>query len=294
VTGEGAAVRGTYLGRLHARIRLTGSVLCVGIDPDPYALPDGFARDARGIGAFARMVLEAAAPSAAAIKVNVAFLERWGSAGVRELEALRALVPADLPFIADAKRGDIGSTAAQYASALFDALDADAVTVSPYLGGEAIRPLLERPDRFAYVLCRTSNPGAGELQELMVEEDLQTGAPAESLAHRVARRVATWAVHPGTVGLVVGATAPAELAAVRAIVPGLPFLVPGVGAQGGDLEGALAHGTATAAPGGHVAGGALLVNVSRGIASAAIGAVDPRTAVATAAADWATRLRVLG
>ena len=272
MTGVGAVARGTYLERLDARIRLTGSVLCVGIDPDPDALPEGFTRDARGIGAFARLVLEAAGPSAAAVKVNVAFFERWGSAGIRELEGLRALVPPDLPFIADAKRGDIGSTAEQYASALFDALDADAVTVSPYLGAEAIRPLLDRPDRFAYVLCRTSNPGAGELQELMVEADATSHAPAEPLAHRVARRVAGWEVHHGTVGLVVGATAPVELERVRAIVPGLPFLVPGVGAQGGDADGALTHGPATEPPGGRAAGGALLINVSRGIAGAATGA----------------------
>lgn len=295
MTGAQTERASGYLERLDARITATGSVLCVGIDPDPDGLPEGFSHDARGIGAFARLVLEAAAPSAAAVKVNVAFFERWGSAGVQQLEALRASVPADLPFIADAKRGDIGSTAAQYARALFDALDADAVTVSPYLGGEAIRPLLERGDRFAYILCRTSNPGAGELQELRVEVDAATGAPAEPLAHRVARRVAAgWAVEPGTVGLVVGATAPAELAAVRAVAPGLPFLVPGIGAQGGDLEGALSHGPAAAPPGGNIAGGALLVNVSRGISGAATGAPDPEAAIAASARGWAARLRVLG
>jgi orotidine-5'-phosphate decarboxylase len=294
VTPAGVTPRGGFLDRLGARIRLTGSVLCLGIDPDPDALPDGFSRDATGAGAFARLLLEAAGPSAAAVKVNVAFLERWGSAGSRALEALRRHVPPDLPFIADAKRGDIGSTATQYAHALFDVLDADAVTVSPYLGGEAIRPFLDRPERFAYVLCRTSNPGAGELQELRVEADPAGGAPAEPLAHRVARRVAGWAIHPGTVGLVVGATAPVELEAVRSVAPGLPFLVPGVGAQGGDIEGTLAHGPATVSPGGDIAGGALLVNVSRAIARAAAGPGDPGAAIAAAAAGWATQLRVLG
>jgi orotidine-5'-phosphate decarboxylase len=285
--------RGRYLDRLDARIRSTGSVLCLGIDIEPGALPPGFPADLEGVAAFGRLVLDAAAPFAAAVKVNVAFFERWGSAGVRALETLRAAVPTDVPFIADAKRGDIGSTATQYAHALFDALDADAITVSPYLGGEAIMPLLERPDRFAYVLCRTSNPGAGELQALEVSADPVTGAPAEPLSHRVARRVADW-VAPGTVGLVVGATAPEELAAVRAVVPGLPFLVPGIGAQGGDIDGALTHGMATATPGGDVAGGALLVNVSRGISGAAAGADDPAIAVAEAARTWARRLRVLG
>jgi len=292
VTTSGS--RGRYLDRLGARVLATRSVLCVGIDIEPGALPAGFAPNLEGVATFSRLVLEAAAPHAAAVKVNVAFLERWGSAGVRELERLRALAPPDLPFIADAKRGDIGSTATQYAHALFDALDADAVTLSPYLGGEAIAPLLARPDRFGYVLCRTSNPGAGEFQALEVAADPASGAPAEPLAHRVARRVAAWPVDPGTVGLVVGATAPAEMQAIRELTPGLPFLVPGIGAQGGDLQGTLAHGPATAAPGGGVPGGGLLVNVSRGISGAASGAPDAGTALAEAAQAWAARLRVLG
>lgn len=293
MTGEPPARTG-YLARLGARIRATGSVLCLGIDIEPGGLPAGFAPDLAGVSSFARLVLEAAVPYAAAVKVNVAFYERWGGEGVRALERLRAAVPSDVPFLADAKRGDIGSTAAQYAHALFDALDADAITVSPYLGGEAIAPLLERADRFAYVLCRTSNPGAGELQSLEVAADPSIGAPAEQLAHRVARRVAAWPVHPGTVGLVVGATAPAELAAIRAIVPGLPFLVPGIGAQGGDITGALTHGPATGSPGGEAPGGSLLVNVSRGISGAAASSDDPGAALAEAARTWAARLRVLG
>jgi orotidine-5'-phosphate decarboxylase len=283
-----------YLDRLGARIRSTGTQLCLGIDIEPGALPSGHPADLKGVASFAGLVLEAAGPYAAAVKVNVAFFERWGSEGVRALEALRARVPANLPFIADAKRGDIGSTATQYAHALFDSLGADAVTVSPYLGGEAIVPLLERADRFAYVLCRTSNPGARELQALEVAADPGSGAPAEPLAHRVARRVAHWAAAPGSVGLVVGATAPAELAAVRQVAPGLPFLVPGVGAQGGDVEGTLQHGPATATPGVEVPGGALLVNVSRGISGAATDATDIGEVIARAAREWAARLRVLG
>ena len=148
------------------------------------------------------------------------------------------MVPPDVMFVADAKRGDIGSTAARQAVALYDVLAADAVTVSPYLGEEAIAPLLDRRDRFAYVLCRTSNPGAEELQGLAVAADPAAGAPAEPLWARVARRAAAWG--PGdTVGLVVGATAPTELVTIRALVPGLAFLVPGVGAQGGEVAPAL-------------------------------------------------------
>ena len=205
-----------------------------------------------------------------------------------------AICRADLPVIADAKRGDIGSTAARQAVALFDVLGADAVTVSPYLGAEAIAPLLERSDRFAYVLCRTSNPGAGELQDLALAPDSATGAPAERLHERVARLATGWGPG-GTVGLVVGATAPAELATIRALAAGLPFLVPGVGAQGGAIEPVLEHGPATADPWAAASGGGLLVNVSRGIAGAASEAApgDPFERVAAAAADWAARLPVL-
>ena len=147
------------------------------------------------------------------------------------------------PVVIDAKRGDIGSTAARQAVALYDVLGADAITVSPYLGEEAIAPLLARGDRLAYVLCRTSNPGAPELQSLVVADDEPAGAPPEPLYLRVARRVAAWGPG-GTVGLVVGATAPVELAAIRDVAPGLPFLVPGVGAQGGEIDPVLADGPA--------------------------------------------------
>lgn len=290
-------MRATYLERLAARTTATRSVLCVGLDPEPNALPEGFTTDLAGVEAFARLVLEASLPHATAVKPNLAFFEAHGSAGIAALERLRSLVPAEVLFVADAKRGDIGSTAARQATALYDGLGADAITVSPYLGEEAVRPLIERADRFAYVLCRTSNPGAGELQGLTVAADDDAGYPAEPLYARVARRVATWG--PGaTVGLVVGATAPAELAAVRALVPGLAFLVPGVGAQGGEAAPVLASGPATAAPAGLVPGGGLLVNVSRGISRAALGPApgashDLGERLAAAAAEWSATLAVL-
>ncbi len=285
----------SYLERLGARTRATGTVLCLGLDPDPDALPDGFSHDLAGVERFAALLLDAAAPVAAAVKPNLAFFEAFGSAGLAALERLRATIPPDVPVIADAKRGDIGSTAARQAVALFDVLGADAVTVNPYLGAEAIAPLLERPDRFAYVLCRTSNPGAGEIQDLGLVADEAAGARPERVHERVARLVAEWGPG-GTVGLVVGATAPEELATIRAIAPGLPFLVPGVGAQGGAIEPVLRHGPAAADPGSAGTGGGLLVNVSRAIASAAAqpGPGDPGDRVAAAAADWAARLPVLG
>jgi orotidine-5'-phosphate decarboxylase len=287
-------VTATYLARLGARTAATRAVLCVGIDPDAAVLPAGFPSTLAGVEAFARLLLEASLPHAAAVKPNLAFFEAHGSAGMAALERLRGLVPAEVPFVADAKRGDIGSTAAKQAVALYDALGADAVTVNPYLGEEAIAPLLERGDRFAYVLCRTSNPGAAELQGLEVAADAAAGHPAEPLWARVARRAATWGPG-GTVGLVVGATAPAELAAIRALVPGLAFLVPGVGAQGGEIAPVLADGPATSAPAGGRPGGGLLVNVSRGIARAAVepGTRDPGERLAEAAAAWAASLAVL-
>ena len=299
--GQGDAAGPSYLERLAGRSRATGTVLCLGLDPDPGALPDGFSRDLRGVEAFARLVLDAAGPFAAAVKPNLAFFEAYGSAGMAALERIRAAVPADLPVVIDAKRGDIGATAARQATALYDGLGADAITVSPYLGEEAIAPLIGRSDRFAYVLCRTSNPGAGELQGLVVAADPELAAPSEPLWARVARRVQGWGPG-GTVGLVVGATAPAELAVIRALAPGLAFLVPGVGAQGGDEVAVLADGPATAAPTGSRPGAGLLVNISRGIAGAARAtramagegaATDPAEAVAAAARDWAARLPVL-
>lgn len=286
-----------YLDRLAARTASVGSVLCLGLDPDPASLPAGFSRDLAGVERFARLLIEAATPFAAAVKPNLAFFEAFGSAGIAALERIRASLPGDVLVVVDAKRGDIGSTAARQAVALFDGLGADAVTVSPYLGSEAVAPLLERLDRFAYLLCRTSNPGAGELQDLVVAPLPAAGVPAEPLYARVARLASDWGPG-GTVGLVVGATAPTELATIRVIAPGLAFLVPGVGAQGGEVAPVLAAGPASAAPAGGRPGGGLLVNVSRGIAAAASdsvggGPADAGERLATAARDWSRSLPVL-
>ena len=294
-------VEGTYLERLAARSASVGTVLCLGIDPDPATLPDGFSRDVRGIEAFARLIVEAAVPFAAVVKPNLAFFEAYGSAGWAALERVRAAIPADVPVIADAKRADIGSTTARQVVGYFDSLGVDAVTISPYLGEEAIAAYLERPDRFAYVLCRTSNAGAAEIQGLGVrahwDGDGSFVAPDEPLWARVARSVAGWGPG-GTAGLVVGATAPDELRAVRAISPGLAVLVPGVGSQGGAIEPVLMWGPATEAPAGGRPGGGLLVNVSRGIAQAASAAQngassDPGERLAEAARTWSGKLPVL-
>ncbi len=291
-------MRATYLERLAARTASVGTVLCLGLDPDPTALPPGFSADIAGVERFVMLIIEAAGPWAAAIKPNLAFYESHGAAGLAALERIRGRIPSAIPVVIDAKRADIGSTAAHHAVALFDRLGADAVTVNPYPGGQAISPLLERADRYAYVLCRTSNPDAAEFQNLVVAADPSIDAPAEPLYVRVARRAASWGPG-GTVGLVVGATAPAELHAIRAVAPGLGFLVPGIGAQGGEIEPVLRDGPATAAPAAGGTGRGLLVNVSRGISGAAVGEPgsgqpsDPAERLAAAARDWASRLPVL-
>ena len=189
-----------------------------------------------------------------AVKLNTAYFEVLGAAGWAALERVRAAIPAGPIVVLDAKRGDIGPSAERYAEALMGNLAADAVTLQPYLGEDAIEPFLAYPGRLVYVLARTSNPSAGRLQ------DLATGDG--SLSTAVARWVAEqWP--DGRAGIVVGATEPAELERLRAEVPTLGFLVPGVGAQGGDLAAAVRCCDGSLAPG--------LVNVSRGIAEAATG-----------------------
>jgi orotidine 5'-phosphate decarboxylase subfamily 2 len=264
------------LDRLRARIERLGAPLCLGIDPHPDALPDELSRDVDGIETFARGLVEAAAEQAAAVKVNVAFFEAFGSAGWAALERLVADLPADQFLVLDAKRGDIGSTAERYAASLFGLLGADAVTLSPYLGEDAVEPFLAYPGRVVYLVARTTNPSAGALQDLPVG-----GSPLHE-------HVATWAAGrwtDGRVGLVVGATAPAELARVRRLVPALGFLVPGVGAQEGDLAAALVHCHGTSAPG--------LVSISRGIASASRGD-GWRAAAAASAQSWLGRMQEAG
>jgi orotidine 5'-phosphate decarboxylase subfamily 2 len=260
------------LERLRARRAAIGAPLCLGLDPHPDQLPAAVGNGVGGVEAFARGLVEAAVGEVVAVKINVAFFEAFGAAGWAALERVRAEVPTDVVCILDAKRGDVGSTAERYAEGIFGQLGADGVTVSPYLGEDAIAPFLAVPDKLVYVLARTSNPSAGRLQDLPVD-----GAP---LHHRVARWVAdTWT--DGRVGLVVGATAPAELAGLRRAVPGPAFLVPGVGAQGGDLDAAREHADGAWAPG--------LVNVSRGIAGASRGH-DWREAAAAAASALRRRL----
>lgn len=216
-----------------------GRHLVVGLDPVLERIPESVApgaASAERVVAFNQRIVEATADLAAAYKPNSAFYEALGADGFGALEATVATVRERAPgaaVILDAKRADIGSTNAGYVAAAFDRLGADAVTVHPWLGGEALAPFLERAEKLVFVLARTSNPGAGELQDLLAD-----GLP---LYRHVARAVAGEWNGAGNCGLVVGATYPEEMRAVRADVPAeMPILVPGVGTQGGDVAAVVA------------------------------------------------------
>lgn len=225
----------TFREKLAAAMQANHSPLCIGLDPDLERLPAHLPRDAQGIILFNQAIIEATADLVCAYKPNIAFYEALGAAGWEALRATLRAVPAHIPTILDAKRGDVGSTARAYAQAAFDELGADAITLSPYLGTDALEPFLQRQDRGCFILCRTSNPGSADLQDVV----LANGAP---LYQYVARLTAERWNKRGNCGLVVGATFPEELATVRSICPDLPLLVPGVGTQGGDFRAALAAG----------------------------------------------------
>ena len=217
--------------RLDHASRQNRSLLCVGLDPWRESMPVG------DIATFNKAIVDATSDLVCAYKPNYAFYEAEGLPGLRALEATIAAVPNGIPVILDAKRGDIGSTATAYAKAAFEAWGADAVTVNPYMGGDTVEPFLAYEDRCALVLTRTSNPGARDFEELTVGE----GEDARPLYEHVTTRAVGWNAK-GNVGLVVGATAPEELARVRALAPRLPILIPGIGAQGGDIEAAVRNG----------------------------------------------------
>ncbi len=205
---------------------------------------------------FLRGIVEATSDLVCCYKPNLAFFEALGLAGHKALRDVLAAIPAEIPFLIDAKRGDTPQTMRAYARAIFDELDADAVTVNPYLGGDSVAPFFAYPDRGVFVLCKTSNPGAAEIQDLRVEAPEAPGS-SEPLFLHIARRALTWDQH-GTLGLVVGATYPSDVAQVRAVAPRAPILLPGVGAQAGDLERSVQAAVDDA-------GGGAMVNVSRSL-----------------------------
>ena len=217
-----------FIDKLLSSARSNKSLLCIGLDPDPELMPPGVS-----VLEFNEAIVEATYDLVCAYKPNLAFYEAMGVEGLRTLAATVGCIPDTVPVIGDAKRGDIGNTAKAYARALFEGYGFDAVTVNPYLGGDSIEPFVEYEDKGVFVLCRTSNPGSADLQELKVGK--------QPLYEVVARKSLEWNRH-GNVGLVVGATHPDDIKRVRLICPDMPILIPGVGKQGGDLFSAVRNG----------------------------------------------------
>jgi orotidine-5'-phosphate decarboxylase len=215
-----------FVEKLAAAARKNNSLVCVGLDPDPRLMPEKVS-----VGEFNKAIIEATADVVCAYKPNFAFYEAMGEEGMKALRRTLRYIPAGIPVIADAKRADIGNTSKAYASALFDILGFDAATVNPYLGFDAIEPFIEYREKGIIILCRTSNSGAKDFQSLRCE----TPSGQRPLFEIVAKKAEEWNIY-GNVGLVVGATYPEELKTVREQHPEMPFLIPGVGAQGGDVE----------------------------------------------------------
>lgn len=245
-----------FVEMLKARWRTADTLLCVGLDPDPARFPEHLRSTDDAIFDFCRSIVDATADFVCAFKPQIAYFASAGAEDAlqRLIAYVRATYPA-VPVILDAKRGDMASTAEHYAREVFERYDAHAVTLSPYLGFDSIEPYLAHADRGAFLLCRTSNPGGADLQML------DTGG--EHLYERVARLAATWN-RGGQLGLVVGATYPNELARVRELVGEMPLLVPGIGAQGGDVEASVRAGQTADGTG-------IVVNSSRAIIYASQG-----------------------
>ncbi len=263
----------TFIAKLRNRWQQADTLLCVGLDPNPAKFPARFDADADALFNFCRDIADATAEFACAFKPQIAYFAAHvgGEAQLQRLIAHLHGAHPDVPVILDAKRGDIGSTAQQYAVEAFARYGADAVTLNPYMGKDSADPFLACDDRGCVFLCHTSNPGARDFQELMVD-----GAP---LYQHIARTIAQEWNAGGNCALVVGATFPEELKVIRGLVGEMPLLIPGVGAQGGDVEAVVRNGRTKDGTG-------LMINSSRGILYASTGAD-----YAEAAADAARALR---
>ena len=239
----------SFLERFQSCTNEKVSLLCVGLDPDRQRLPTHLQKDPDGLFKFCAEIIDSTAGAAAAFKFNFAFFESAGAKGWSALERLLEIIPRNVITIADAKRGDIGNSSEMYARAILESLGFDAVTVNPFMGADSVAPFLQWPEKGAFVLCLTSNPGARDFQYF--------SNGMKTVYEKVLERVQEWNRRENC-GLVVGATQPNELQSIRAAAPNLPFLVPGVGTQGGDLESAVRNGTTAA-------GELALFNVSRGV-----------------------------
>jgi orotidine-5'-phosphate decarboxylase len=261
----------TFINKLRVAQEKCNSWLCVGLDPTLELMPPGV-----DLVAFGKAVIEATAEYACAFKPNLMFYLAYGLDGMLALQATVAHVPPEIPVILDAKFGDIAYTAGHYARIAFDVLGVDAVTVSPYVGMDAVTPLLEYPDKAAFVLVRSSNTTGNDFQLWP-----NPGAP---LYRFVTAQVNTLAAsHTDQLGIVVGATQPRDLARVRDWAPTLPFLIPGIGVQQGDLNIAVRYGVTRTGIGP-------LIGVARAIIYASSGR-DFADAAHAAAAEWAARIQ---
>jgi len=250
----------SFTTRLLECSRRNNSILCVGLDVDPERIPEPLQGHADWVYEYNLGIIEATSDLVCAYKPNLAFYEALGAYGLDALARTVKAVPAGIQVIGDAKRGDIGHTARAYARALFDVFGFDAATVNPYLGLDTVEPFLEYQDRGVFLLCKTSNPGSGDFQDLACVTDAGTFP----LYQVVAQKAGRWGPG-GNVGFVVGATYPHELANVRQLVPEMPLLIPGVGAQAGNLEKTVLYGT-------DGAGEMAIINSSRQVIQASLGA----------------------
>ncbi len=231
-----------FVDKLLAASHKNKSLLCVGLDPDPGLMPK------MSISKFNKAIIEVTSDLVCAYKPNLAFYEALGMKGLKALQETIECIPDYIPIIGDAKRGDIGNTAKAYARGLFDVFGFDAATVNPYLGFDSIEPFINYEDKGVFILCHTSNPGAKDFQNF-------ADAGGRHLYETVAQKASEWNVH-GNIGLVVGATYTQELKEIRKLCPDMPLLIPGVGAQGGDLALAVKNGV-------DAQGEKAIINVSR-------------------------------
>lgn len=244
-----------FIKKLNSNIKKTGSLLCIGLDPVRGRMPAGVS-----VSEFLQNIISATSDIACCYKPNIAFFEAMGEQGIQILKEVMEAVPKSTPLIIDAKRGDIGSTAEAYVSAVFDDLRADAVTINPYMGYDSCEPFIKHKDKGVIILCRTSNPGSGDFQELFVEY----GGSKIPLYEVVAKKASEWNKY-GNIGLVIGATYPLEIAKIRKQHPKMLFLVPGTGTQGGIIKEAIENGV-------DLEGKGIIINSSRQILYASQGA----------------------
>jgi orotidine-5'-phosphate decarboxylase len=269
-----------FFDKLLAASHQQNSLLCVGLDPEPERFPV-LLQDmpvARAVIHFCRSIIEATAPYVCAFKPNMAFFEVLGPEGMYIFQEVLQAIPKHIPIIADAKRGDLGNTALNYAKTVFDVYGCDAVTINPFLGYDSVAPFLVYEKKGAFFLCRTSNPSARDFQDLMVFGEKGRMRP---LYEVIAQRVQSWN-KAGNCGLVVGATYPQELSTIRSMCPDMPILIPGVGAQGGNLEASVVAGV-------DASGEKAIIAVSRAILYAGEG---QDYAVSAANEAWALRNRI--